>query len=125
MIRTYPDDKGVNPRILRAVSVQFCGRTEERCVRKPVACLACEAIRAVTGREDVNRDSPAELYNFRPFNGSWPDLGHTAHLLLKKRETSEKASLPKPPERLLLEGSFPEQTMCHNEQATCMPQEWP
>src|SRR6266496_2572557 len=57
--------------------------------------------------------------------GSWPHLGLTARLLPKRRGTHKKASLPKPPERLVLEGNFSEQTLCHSKQATCMPPKWP
>src|SRR6266496_5217923 len=52
-------------------------------------------------------------------------LGLTARLLPKRRGTHKKASLPKPPERLVLEGNFSEQTLCHSKQATCMPPKWP
>ncbi len=45
--------------------------------------------------------------------------------LPKRRGTHKKASLPKPPERLVLEGNFSEQTLCHSKQATCMPPKWP
>src|SRR6266700_4397159 len=67
-------------------------------------------------------------YNFSHLThkiGSWPHLWLTSRLLPKRRGTHKKASLPKPPERLVLEGNFSEQTLCHSKQATCMPPKWP
>src|SRR5512135_1878608 len=77
------------------------------------------------GHSWLPANSPTELSRFRPFNGSWPLLGHTGCLLTVAHGLFWEASFQEKPLRRFRQRSFLTCSSLFEKQVGSMLQIWP